>query len=288
MEKELNEKEFLKKTENEIKNYEILKSIFDKIYESDSKLFEKRNEVLDQIENFDEQDNGPLKNIYNNFSKEMRDLENIRNTQIKAIKEKIIPAIAYNNYNTKEYKKRIGKYKDTKKDIEKKEYEMSKARASGNDNKAEEIDDNLKQSKREIIEKGQDLEKDFVQFEIDRIMNNKYIFLHFIHSEMAYHAKSLEKLTGLFKLIKDENPLLGMKNFIQSHNYQSVDPTDYGYDEREEIKKSKMKSKNQSKVSSSVKPSLKISGLGKSTKGMLKKSAKDDFEEIQNSYEEDE
>lgn len=287
MEKELNEKEFLKKTENEIKNYEILKSIFDKIYESDSKLFEKRNEVLDQIENFDEQDNGPLKNIYNNFSKEMRDLENIRNTQIKAIKEKIIPAIAYNNYNTKEYKKRIGKYKDTKKDIEKKEYEMSKARASGNDNKAEEIDDNLKQSKREIKEKGQDLEKDFVQFEIDRIMNNKYIFLHFIHSEMAYHAKSLEKLTGLFKLIKDENPLQGMKNFIQSHNYQSVDPTDYGYDEREEIKKSKMKSINQSKVSSSVKPSLKISGLGKSTKGMLKKSAKDDLEEIQDSDEED-
>ena len=81
MEKELDEKEFTKRIENELKNYEILKTIFQKIFEGDSKLSENRNSVFEKIENIDESDSETLKNIYTSFTKEMKDLENIRKKQ---------------------------------------------------------------------------------------------------------------------------------------------------------------------------------------------------------------
>lgn len=264
MEKELNEKEFTKRIENELKNYEILKTMFQKIFESDSNLSEKRNSVFEKIENIDESDSETLKNIYTSFTKEMKDLENIRKKQ-ENIHGNIIGAIEYDNYKAKMYKKQVGKYKDIKGQTEKQEREISKLRVSGNDEKAKQIDEDLKKSKNQMEEIGKSLEDDFVKFEIDRIMNNKYLFLHFIYSEMNYHAKSLEKLTPLYKEINETNTKLDMKEFMESLNINQ-DPENYGYDEREDMKRSKNKSIKESNFTSSVKPSLKISGLGKSKK----------------------
>ena len=282
MEKELDEKEFTKRIENELKNYEILKTIFQKIFEGDSKLSENRNSVFEKIENIDESDSETLKNIYTSFTKEMKDLENIRKEQ-ENIHGNIIGAIEYDNYKAKMYKKQIGKYKDIKGQTEKQEREISKLRVSGNDEKAKQIDEDLKKSKNQMEEIGKSLEEDFVKFEIDRIMDNKYLFLHFIYSEMDYHAKSLEKLTSLYKEIKGENPKLDMKNFMKSQNINQ-DPEKYGYDEREDMKRSKNKSLKDSNVTSSVKQSLKISVLGKPMK--RNKSVETEIEEEGGSDEE--
>lgn len=264
MSNEPNEKEFTKRIENELKNYGILKTMFQKIFESDSNLSEKRNSVFEQIENIEENDSETLKDIYTSFTKEMKDLEDIRKKQ-ENIQKNIIGAIEYDNYKAKTYKKQIGKYKDIKGQTEKQEREISKMRVSGNDEKAKQIDEDLKKSKNQMEEIGKNLEDDFVKFEIDRIMNNKYLFLHFIYSEMNYHAKSLEKLTPLYKEINEKNPKLDIKGFMKSQNINQ-DPENYGYDEREDMKRSKNKSIKGSNFTSSVKPSLKISGLGKSKK----------------------
>ena len=40
--------------------------------------------------------------------------------------------------------------------------------------------------------KTQDIEKNVCLIEADRVKDNKYLFLHYIYSELGYHAKAVE------------------------------------------------------------------------------------------------
>jgi len=111
-----------------------------------------------------------------------------------------------------------------------------------------------------------------MRFEADRVIDNKYIILHYIHCELAYHAKSLEKLSELYKTIKYLEPKKYLREFADKLKFQSVNLEEFGYDEREYTKKS-INPNTSVKVSQSVKKSLKVSGLGESKRsGMLKQS----------------
>ena len=234
----IDEAKFMRKTEIELKNYEILKSVFTKIYETENDLLKKRQSTFDEITKIPESDNQTLTEIYSKFTSEMKALEEFRNNQMIKIKSKLIPATTYYSSKVKTYKKQIGNYKDKKKENQKQLYEMDKARASRNTLKESQLNNDIKKSRNEIYSVGQNIQKDIMKFEADRVIDNKYIILHFIHCELAYHAKSLEKLSELYKTIKYLNPKMHLKEFADKLQFKSVNVEDYGYDEREMTKKS--------------------------------------------------
>ena len=282
----INEAQFSQKTELEIKNYEILKSVFNKIYEIENDLYNKRKSTFDSIGQIQESDNQTLSDIYSEFTTEMKALEEFRNNQMIKIKSKLVPATIYYSSKAKTYKQQIGKYKDKIKENEKQRQEMDKAKISRNELKQSQLTNDIQKSRNEIKTVGETLQSDVMKFEADRIVDNKYIILHFIHGELAYHAKSLEKLSNLYQKITNLKPKQHLKEFADKLNFQSVNLEEYGYDEREFTKKS-INPKSSVKVSQSNKKSLKISGLGESQKsGMLKESQKDELED-ENEIEDD-
>ena len=69
--------------------------------------------------------------------------------------------------------------------------------------------------------KTQDIEKNVCLIEADRVKDNKYLFLHYIHSELEYHAKAVEKLSQLFNQINLIEPLEKMPEFMRSYNIKA-------------------------------------------------------------------
>ena len=91
---------------------------------------------------------------------------------------------------------------------------------------------------------GQTIEKDLLIFENERIVDNKYLFLHFIHSELGYHAQALEKLSNLFAKIHDIYPIEDLPNFVHKYNLNnSGDLSDFGYNKKE-IERQKKRNQN--------------------------------------------
>ena len=280
----INEAQFSQKTELEIKNYELLKSVFNKIYDIDNDLENKRKSTFDSIAQIQEE-NTTLSEIYGKFTSEMKGLEDFRNNQMMKIKSKLVPATIYYSSKAKTYKQQIGKYKDKIKENEKQRQEMDKAKMSRNELKQTQLSNDIKKSRREIENVGETLQSNVMRFEADRVIDNKYIILHYIHCELAYHAKSLEKLSELYKTIKYLEPKKYLREFADKLKFQSVNLEEFGYDEREYTKKS-INPNTSVKVSQSVKKSLKVSGLGESKRsGMLKQSKLD--EDYSDEIEED-
>ena len=267
----IDEEDFKRKTEREIKNYDLLKSIFSKLHDIESELKKKRVSSFEDIAAIEENDNDIIKNIYTE-----KELEEYRQKLMEKINGKIIPATKYYSSQAKKEKKDIGNYKEKKKENSKQQYELDKAKVSRNDIKESQLKDDIEKSRLEIDDAQTNLQKTAVQFEWDRIINNKYIILHFIHCEMTYHAKSVEKLSKLYQSIKELEPNDNMKNFAESFKFQSVNPEEYGYDEKAAIKRSRIgKSSINKSLSASNSKSLKVSGLGVSKKGMLEKNEND-------------
>ena len=264
----LEEEKFKRKTEQDIKNYELIKTVFTKIYDIEKDLLNKRKSSFQDIANIDEEDNEILKNIYKDFTEQMDGLEKYRENLMTKIQEKLIPACKYYISNSKQAKKDIGKYKDKKKLNEKQEFELEKAKASRNTIKESQLNNEIEKSKLEIDNELSSIQKNMIKYEKDRIEDSKYIILHFIHCEMAYHAKSVEKLSKLYKDINVLNPKVCLKGFTDKMNFQGVNAEDFGYDEREftNYKKSTIKGSN---LGDSNFKSLKVSGIEKSRRGMI-------------------
>lgn len=60
----------------------------------------------------------------------------------------------------------------------------------------------MEEEKKEIYK----MESDIVQFESDRVEDNKMLLLHHIHSELAFHATAVERLSKLFQEITVYDP----------------------------------------------------------------------------------
>lgn len=271
---EFDEIKFSRKTEIELKNYELLKSVFTKIYDTENELLNKRKGIFDDITKIPETENKTLTDIYSKFTSEMKALEEFRNSQMLIIKSKLIPATTYYSSKVKNYKKQIGNYKNKKKENEKQQIEMSKARASRNALKESQLNEDIKKSRNEMYSVGQNIQKDIMKFEADRVIDNKYIILHFIHCELAYHAKSLEKLSELYKTINSLEPKIHLKEFSENLQFNSVNVEDY-IDEKSFTKKSMGRSKEKS----FNKESLRVSGIRGSQRGMLEKTQKSQYDD---------
>ena len=110
--------------------------------------------------------------------------------------------------------------------------------------------------------------KNNMQYEADRIQNNKKIMLHLINYEMAYHAKYIEKLAELFKDIKSSNLTKSIKESLMSVGVsQNVFNDDDNDNEESEKNEDDEGDDDDNKL-------LKSSKLSKSKKSSTKKSKK--------------
>ena len=266
----INVPKFQTKTETEIKNYEMIKSVLTKLYETEMDLNKKRKGIFDDIAKINEE-NANLKQIYENFTKTMKTLEEKKDNQIMNIKTKLIPNTDYYISEAKKTKQDIGNYKNIKSKTEKQAEEIDNMRKSGINVKGSQISQNMLQNKSTMNDLGETIEGRMMKYEYERITNNKLIMLHLINYEMAYHADAIKMLTNLFKDVKTINPKKSINESLRSLNMsKKISEKDEEDDDDNEEKEGDEESDEDDNKDKSIKKS----------KNKSKKENEDDSKEI--------
>ena len=215
------DKQLQTKIDEEIKKYNNLKNAFSTIYESEKDVQKKRQEVYEKISKIEEVDNSELSNIYKQFFAKMNELESFRTKHLKNINEKFLPMTVYYPEKLKQSKKSIDDLVTLKKQKEKNAKEEQKAQNKNDVDKARNLSAQIAQQSEEERRKTQDIERNVCLIEADRVKDNKYLFLHYIHSEMEYHAKAVEKMSYLFNMINRIEPLEKLQDFARNYNIKT-------------------------------------------------------------------
>ena len=215
------DKQLQTKIDDEIKKYNNLKSAFSTIYESENEVQKKRLEVYDKISKIEESDNSELAQIYKQFFAKMNELEAFRTKHLKNINEKFLPMTVYYPEKLKQSKKSIDDLVTLKKQKEKNAKEEQKAQNKNDVDKARNLSAQIAQQSEEERRKTQDIERNVCLIEADRVKDNKYLFVHYIHSEMEYHAKAVEKMSYLFNMINRIEPLEKLQDFARNYNIKT-------------------------------------------------------------------
>ena len=215
------DKQLQTKVEDEIKKYNNLKTAFLSIYDTEKAVQKKRNESYESINKIEEVDNTELSNIYKQFFAKMNELEAFRTRHLKNINEKFLPMTEYYPEKLKMSKKSITELIDLKKQKEKNAKEEQKEKNKNEVDKIKTLSATIAQQTEMERRKTQDIEKNVCLIEADRVKDNKYLFLHYIHSELEYHAKAVEKLSQLFNQINVIEPLEKMPEFMRSYNIKA-------------------------------------------------------------------
>ena len=215
------DKQLQTKIDEEIKKYNNLKNAFSTIYESEKDVQKKRQEVYEKISKIEEVDNSELSNIYKQFFAKMNELESFRTKHLKNINEKFLPMTVYYPEKLKQSKKSIEDLVTLKKQKEKNAKEEQKAQNKNDVDKARNLSAQIAQQSEEERRKTQDIERNVCLIDADRVKDNKYLFLHYIHSEMEYHAKAVEKMSYLFNMINRIEPLEKLQDFARNYNIKT-------------------------------------------------------------------
>ena len=264
---------FQQKTETEIKNYNVIKSVLSKLYDTENELIKKRKGAFEDIKDINEE-NPVLKKIYKNFSEEMLKLETEKEHQVMKIKTKLIPTTEARITEAKRTKQNIGNYKNIESKTKAQEEEVEKMKKKGQDVKGSQISLNISQNKSYMAEEGKGLKDQIMNYEADRININKKIMLYLINFEMAYHAKYIEELTKLFNEIKEKDLKKSIKDSVmsvgvsqnvadeiddeeQSENNDDDDDNNDDEDDQEKLKKSKLSKSKKSATKKSKNKSQK-------------------------------
>ena len=236
---------FQAKTETEMKNYGVIKTVLTKLYDTENDLIKKRRLAFEDLKNVipkdgknvekEEEKKGKkkdkkyssLKEIFDRFSNTMQELEDEKEKQVLKIKTKLIPSTEAHITEIKKTKNKISQISLT--------------------------------TKNDIID-------EIMQYEADRIQNDKKIMLLLINYEMAYHAKSIAELTELFNDIKSSNLTKSIKESLMSVGVsQNVFNDDDNDNEESEKNEDDEGDDDDNKL-------LKSSKLSKSKKSSTKKS----------------
>ena len=257
---------FQQKTETEIKNYNVIKSVLSKLYDTENELIKKRKGAFEDIKDVGEK-NPILKDIYDKFSDKMINLETEKEHQVMKIKTKLIPTTEARITEAKKTKQNIGNYKNIESKTKAQEEEMEKMKKKGQDVKGSQISVNISQNKSYMAEEGKGLKDQIMNYEADRININKKIMLYLINFEMAYHAKYIEELTKLFNDIKGKDLKKSIKDSVMSAGVSKVVA-----DEIDDEEESENNGGDESGGDEDDQEELKKSKLSKSKKSATKKS----------------
>lgn len=220
MSKSLNIDEVNKFIKTQSKMFEKLTKAFTKIQEAEQKASKIRQDNFQQFENMEkiiEDDNPTLKELYKNFGKNMKDLENKREDHLKTLKELIIPVTEFYPTKLKKNKMNLDEISKAKKNTE----NLRKSQADGND---------ITKSERTEISKRNNFEKEFLKYEKERVEDNRFLFLNYIHSELKYHCAVLEELSKLFVETNKRNVTVDLKNFAENYSIKNYNFKKLGID----------------------------------------------------------
>ena len=216
---------FTSKTDEETKKYNTLKDCFQRLRKQEDNVYSTRKKALTEITKLKD-DNNYLTTIYSSFSTQLLDLENLRKSStIDKLDKAIIPVVTNVPTKINIIKQHLSNYQNLQKQRAKQATQPIQATT---------------QMDNQIKSQEQTIEQLLTDFELERITNNKLLFLHLIHAEMAYHAKAFEKLATMYKDINNIYPCDHMQQFVNDYNITVNNLRDYGYDERE-INKRKRK-----------------------------------------------
>ena len=190
------------KIKNELKKYEILKKSFLKLYDAEDKASSDHSSNYNYFNNLVEIDNKELTDIYKKYADTMRSLRNNSEEYLQKMNNLLIPV-------TECYPRKLNSDK----------LNLERALRENNSNM---VSANNKDS-----HKGFDNELN--RFEEERIEDNRCLFLHYIHSELKYHAAAIEKLSKLFHEINSIEPLANIEEFAKKLNID-VDFKEIGID----------------------------------------------------------
>ena len=218
----MNLDELNKKIKNDFDIYEKLKKIFSKIQIAEANTSKERIEYFENLFQIKEYDNEGLKNINDKFREGMKKLEEERDIHLKTILELLIPV-------TEMYPIELKRQKKNMEDLARTRKIMGAPPGVNNSNRP----------KYEL-----DFEKDYSKFLSNKTKDNKYIFMHYIFSELKYHSASLERLTNLFNEINNIEPLAYLRQFgkqygIEKINFENLKVNIEEIEEKEKKKKEK-------------------------------------------------
>ena len=219
-EKSLNIDEVNKFIKTQSKMFEKLTKAFTKIQEAEQKASKIRQDNFQQFENMEkiiEDDNPTLKELYKNFGKNMKDLENMREDHLKTLKDLIIPVTEFYPTKLKKNKMNLDEISKAKKNTE----NLRKSQADGGD---------ITKSERTEISKRNNFEKEFLKYEKERVEDNRFLFLNYIHSELKYHCAVLEELSKLFVETNKRNVTVDLKNFAENYSIKNYNFKKLGID----------------------------------------------------------
>ena len=163
------------KINEEIKKYEILKKSFLKIYQAEYDANEKSDKIYQSLIGVNFE-NDILNKHYHNLIRDMNDLGKNKMTIVnKEIKDLILNVTDF-------YPQRLKQLKE----------EMTR-----------------------IAGQSREIEDKLDKFEKERVNDNKYLFLHFLYSELEYHYRAIEKMSQLFRNGKEEDPREKLLDFMK-------------------------------------------------------------------------
>jgi hypothetical protein len=220
---QLNIRDVNLKINSEIKKYEKLKKAFLKIYENETKTSKTRRENIEKISNIQETDNNNLESIYKKFIDTIKDIEDKHHKEhLDKIMNLILPVTEIYPKEAKERKKEMEDLEKTKKRTEK--YEKNRNEVKNDDvQKIQSINREIANSTMDMARRAKSLEETMVKFESERVLDNQYLFLHYIHSELKYHCAALENLSKLFFEIKGMDPRENLEDFAEKYGLKNYD-----------------------------------------------------------------
>ena len=278
------------KINSEIKKYEKLKKAFLKIYETETKTSKTRTENIDKIANIQETDNSNLEDIYKKFITTIKQVEDKHKEHLEKIMNLILPVTEIYPKEAKERKKEMEDLEKTKKRTEK--YEKNRNEVKNDDvQKIQSINGEIAKSRNDEVKKAASLEQAMVKFESERVIDNQFLFLHYIHSELKYHCAALENLSDLFFEIKGIDPRENLRDFAAHYDIKDYDFSKIGIDmkeiDEERRRRSERDSEERDNVYSSVNSTTKRSKL-KSTVKKSTNSIRDSQNNLKDQLKEEE
>lgn len=174
----------------------------------------------------------------------MRDLENKKAQHLEKIMKLLLPVTVYYPDKLKESQKRIKELQNVKKQTDKIQNEKEKAKENNDKEEVQKLNAEIAKNKEAEKKKSQSLESEICQFEAERVNDNKFLFLQYIHSELKYHAISVQKLSDLFNKISLIEPEEGLQDFIENYKV-NVNLKEMGINIGEIMERKKRREKSQ-------------------------------------------
>ena len=112
--------------------------------------------------------------------------------------------------------------------------------------------EDIRRSMLEEQTKTNTFENKYINYEKQRVEDNKQIIAKFIHSELKYHCQAIERLSKLFVEINKTNVNTGLKKFSEEYRIKNYDFDKLGLDMDEIIKQKEENDKNKMKNKSEV------------------------------------